>query len=120
MSLANTVGQALNQAQAALGDLVKTAVLKSFVSKTYTNGQYVKTYNDLNVDVVTDKFSYHEQEMPDYQQTDIKLVVFNPLGNLNLTIQDMMVWGTKELSVISADPVYVGNTIPVWSVVLRQ
>ncbi len=120
MSLALTTAKAITMAQRSLGDLVKQATFRSVTGRTYTAGQYVNEYTDVPVDVIVDKFSFHEQQMENYQQTDIKLVIFNPKNDLAPKLQDRMVWGGKELLVIQADPVYVGAYCPVWTVVLRQ
>lgn len=120
MSLANTINQAVLAAKTALGDLVNKAVLRVMTDRQYVNGQYIKNYTNVDVEVVVDKFSYHEQMLPSYQQTDVKLYLFNPNGDLNPTIQDMMTWNGKDLAIIKAEPVYVGTQIPMWTIVLRQ
>jgi hypothetical protein len=120
MSLSASINQGINLARSSLGDLVKSTTLRVMTGKTYVAGKYIKTFKDVPVEVLVDKFSYHEQLLPDYQQTDVKLVLFNTLGTLNPNAEDLMVWIGSEFSVDKADPVYVGSSIPIWMIFLRK
>lgn len=120
MSLSSTVVQAIKSAKRELGDLVQTTVLNVHTGRTYVGGKYENTYDPKNVEVAMDKFTFHEQQLEDYQQTDVKLVLFNPNNDLKPTRQDIMVWEGREIPIIRAEPVYVGGYIPVWTLVLRQ
>lgn len=120
MSLASTTIQAVRIAKIALGDLVTTTTLRSLVSRDYVDGEYRITSVDKTVEVAVDKFTFHEQQLEKYQQTDVKLIVFNLNNDITISMQDQIIWNARELNVIEATPVYAGSTIPVWTVVLRK
>lgn len=120
MSLSRTVVDAVRIARREMGDLVKLTVLKVNTGQIYEGGKYENTYDPQNVEVVVDKFTFHEQQLEDYQQTDVKLLIFNPNNDLKPSRKDLIVWDEKDIPIIRADPIYVGGYIPAWTVVLRQ
>lgn len=120
MSLAGTIVQAVKTARREMGDLIQPTVLRVMTDRQYVDGRYVNQYDPRDVEVVMDKFTFHEQQLEDFQQTDVKLVLFNPNNDLRPTIQDQMTWNGRDIPIIKSEPVYVGGHIPVWTIVLRQ
>ncbi len=121
MSLVSTVNGAIKAARQGLQDLVQPAVLRTVTSTYNTDtGTYENATTDYNVEIVKDTFTYHEQQIEDYRQTDIKVVMFNPDDSLNPTISHLLVMNGSAIPIIKAEPINVGSTIPVWVLVLRK
>lgn len=91
MSLSAVVNNAIKTARQGLGDLVQSATLRIITNQVYdtSKGEYVNTTEDRPVEVVKDTFTFHEQQLEDYRQTDIKLVLFNPNNDLEPTISHL-------------------------------
>lgn len=122
MSLSAVVNNAIKTARQGLGDLVQSATLRIITNRVYdtSKGEYVNTTEDRSVEVVKDTFTFHEQQLEDYRQTDIKLVLFNPNNDLEPTISHCLVMNGVEYPIIKAEPAYAGGFRPVWTLVLRK
>lgn len=120
MSLARLVNQAIKTARIELGDLIQPAILRTIVSRSYVDGSYVPNTNDTPVEVAPDKFTFHEQQLEDYRQTDVKMILFNPDNNLEPSTGDFLVLDGREIPIIKAEPAYAGGYRPVWTLVLRK
>lgn len=122
MSLAGVVNSAIKQARIGLGDLIQSGTLRLITGRTYntSTGQYTNTTVDKAVEVVKDQFTFHEQQLDDYRQTDIKLILFNPNNDLEPTISHTMILSGIEYPIIKADPVFAGGYRPIWVLVLRK
>lgn len=122
MSLASLVNSAIKQARTGLGDLVQPAILRTISGQTYdtATGKYTPINQDRSVEVVKDQFTFHEQQLDDYRQTDIKLVLFNPNNDLEPKMGDFILLNGVEYPIIRADPAFAGGYRPVWTLVLRK
>lgn len=122
MSLSNAINAAVAAARRALGDLITTATLKKVVSETYdtAQGKYVPVTQDISIQVAPDRFSYNEQLDPDYQMSDLKLIVFNPDNSITINTSHRLVYEGVEYGVRKSDPTIVGGFRPIWTVMLRK
>lgn len=121
MSFAGLINQAVNTAKQALGDLVRPGTLRMVTGRTYVDGAYVDTVEDIAIEIAPDKFTYLEQQEDDFVQTDVKLILFNPNNNLEPTNRHKYVdeFG-KVFEIKKSEPVRVGHYIPTWTLVLRK
>lgn len=122
MSLAQQVNQAINTAKAALGDLVVAGTLREVTGRTYDTGTglYTDTVVDHPVEVAPDKFSYTDEQSGQFEQTDIKMILFNPNNDLFPTTKHQLILSTGTFNILKSDPSYAGSFIPAWTLVLRK
>ena len=125
MSLANVICNAVKIAKANLGDLVVQAVLRRTTGKTYdtATGRYESTTVNRDLEVAPDKFTYTEMNAADFNQTDVKLTVFNPDNDIEISTDDQIMYpavGGALYSVWKVLPEHVGGYKPVIAVVLRK
>lgn len=122
MSLSSLVNSAIKQARTGLGDLVQSAILRTISGQTYdtATGRYTPVTQDRPVEIVKDQFTFHEQQLDDYRQTDIKLILFNPNNDLEPKMGDLILLNGVEYPIIKADPAFAGGYRPVWTLVLRK
>jgi hypothetical protein len=125
MSLADAICTAVRIAKQNLGDLIVLSTLKVKGDKTYDVGigQYTYTETLRDVEVAPEKFTYEELGMVDYDQSDVKLVVFNQTNDIEITTSDQMEYPKGSgtwYEVKKVVPNYVGGYKPVLNVVLRK
>lgn len=121
MSLALQVKQAINSAQAALGDLVVPATLKQS-ARTYdiATGRYITTPTNVAINGALDKFDYTEQIAPDFDVNQLKFNVFNPNNDLIITNADFIVLDGVTYAINKIVRTYVGLYVPVITLYLRK
>lgn len=122
MSMADTIIKAVKVAKGAMGDLIRIGVYTRKGGKLYdtASGTYTSLPETENVEYVPDKFSFLETQGADYQQTDSKIIVFNPLGHLVITTEDQVTINGQTLEVHKSEPVNVGGFVPLWILTLRK
>lgn len=121
MSLAGAVNAAVKAAKKSLGDVIVGAILRK-PNSTYdtTLGRYVDTQVDLPVEVAPDRFTFNEQQDQNYQINDVKLIVFNPNNDLEISTEHKIVYLGYVFNIRKADPTPVGAFKPIWTVMIRR
>jgi hypothetical protein len=122
MSMTDVIMAAVRVAKEAAGDLVVKAMLRHKTGQTYdtATSKYVPSYDDTEVELVRDKFTFVEERDPTYQTTDMKILVFNPTNELDITTADRFTIDEVEYSVKRVLPTYVGGYKPVIGLVLQK
>lgn len=121
MSLAGAVNSAVKQARMALGDVIVNATLRE-VNSVYdtTTGRYIDTDVDKSVEVAPDKFSFNELQDPGYQGTDVKLIVFNPNNDIDISINHKVIYLGMQFNIRKIQPESVGGYKPIYTVILKK
>lgn len=121
MSISSTINQAIRIAKVNLGDAVSVAEYRRAVSSTYntTTGQNEIVWESVNIEYVPDKFDFNELQSGAYEESDVKITVFNPDNTLVFKTKEIVVIGGQELKVYRALPSKMGAFTPVWTLVLR-
>lgn len=121
MSIAGAIDQAIKVAKRNMGDLLVSMTLKVPGSTTYVGGVKTTTYNDVTVEGVPDKFSYHEMQAEDFVQSDLKYVIFNnAAGTLDPKTDCQLVIDGVAYQIRKVDPTKVGGFTVVFTLVLRK
>lgn len=123
MSLSDQVLAGIRIARANLGDLlVKATLIRVTGPKVYdtATGKYTVPTEEVEVDGFVDKFSFMELQAQDFNQTDIKFVVFNTENDLNVSTTDSIKFAGITRSIIAVKPEYVGVYKPVIALTLRK
>lgn len=121
MSLAQVIIEGIRVARSNLGDLIEKATLVT-VTKTYdtTQGKNVESKSEVEVEIVRDKFTWVEQQAPGFQETDVKVLMFNPNNDIEVDANARLVLDDTTLHVKKVDPSWVGGYKPVITLVLRR
>ena len=121
MSLAGIVQKAIKIAKRNLGDVVATTTYSYPATSDYdvSQGSTDVTWASAQIEYVVDKFTFEELQSGQYQETDVKITVFNPEGTLNFQIKEFVLLDGKALPIFRAIPIKVGAYTPVWSLILR-
>lgn len=120
MSLAADIVKAVGDAKSALGDLVRNASLLT-VSSAYNvaTGENVETVVETIIEYAPEDFSDRELEGELVKETDLKIIVFNTLGTLNIRNQDKIRIDGVNYEVYRVRRVYVGGSYPIMNVYLK-
>ena len=121
MSLAGAINAAVKSAKRSLGDVIVQATLRK-PNSTYDTalGRYVDAPVDFSVEVAPDRFTLSEQQDPNYQILDVKLIVFNQNNDLEISTEHKMIYLGHVYNIRKADPSPVGGFKPIWTVMIRK
>lgn len=122
MSLASAVDRAVRIARMNLGDTICIAQYARPTVAHYDtlNGTKESSTVTIDVEYVVDKFSYQELQSGQYQETDIKIVVFNSKNDLTFQVKEFIHMDGVKRPIFKAMPNKIGPYTPVWSLVLRS
>ena len=122
MSLAQAVIDGVIKAQAALGNLVIDAVLKTNPASNYnvTTGNNEVSYTDTNIKATVVNWEFKEIDGNSVREDDVKLLVFNTDGLLNINENDKITMSSEVFNVKRVKKVRVGIFSPVLIVQLRK
>lgn len=121
MSLSGAVNAAVKAAKKSLGDVIVGATLRK-PNSVYdtTQGKYVDAPVDTPVEVAPDRFTFNEQQDQNYQINDVKLIVFNPNNDLEISTEHKIVYLGYVFNIRKADPTPVGGFKPIWTLMIRK
>lgn len=122
MSLAQAVIDGVIKAQAALGNLVIDAVLKTNPVSNYnvTTGNNEVSYTDTNIRATVVNWEFKEIDGNSVREDDVKLLVFNTDGLLNINENDKITMSSEVFNVKRVKKERVGIYSPVLIVQLRK
>mgnify|MGYP003440659969 FL=1 len=122
MSLAQAVIDGVIKAQAALGNLVIDAVLKTNPASNYnvTTGNNEVSYTDTNIKATVVNWEFKEIDGNSVREDDVKLLVFNTDGLLNINENDKITMSSEVFNVKRVKKERVGIYSPVLIVQLRK
>lgn len=121
MSLAGAVNAAVKQARIALGDAIVTATIRK-PNSTYnaSTGKYVDSPIDTPVEAASDKFTFNEMQDPGYQVTDVKLIIFNPNNDIDISIDHRILYLGMNFNIRKIQPESIGGYKPIYTVILKK
>lgn len=121
MTLAGAINAAVVSARRSLKDVIVNATIR-IPNSTYDTdtGKYVDSPIDTSVEVAPDRFTFNEQQDENYQLSDVKLIVFNPNNDLEITTGHQVVYLGSVFNIRKADPVNVGAFKPIWTLMIRK
>ena len=122
MSLAQAVIDGVIKAQAALGNLVIDAVLKTNPASNYnvTTGNNEVSYTDTNIKATVVNWEFKEIDGNSVREDEVKLLVFNTDGLLNINENDKITMSSEVFNVKRVKKERVGIYSPVLIVQLRK
>lgn len=122
MSLAQAVIDGVIKAQAALGNLVIDAVLKTNPSTNYNTGTGINevTYTDTAIKGTVVNWEFKEIDGNSVREDDVKFLVFNTEGLLDINENDMISLASEVFNVKRVKKERVGLYSPVLIVQLRK
>jgi len=122
MSLAQAVIDGVIKAQAALGNLVIDAVLKTNPVSNYNTatGTNEVSYTDTTIQATPVAWEFKEIDGNSVREDDVKLLVFNTSGLLNINQNDKISMSSEIFNVKRVKKERVGLFSPVLIVQLRK
>ena len=122
MSLSSIVQRAISIAKRNLGDVVLTATYESTFGELYdaTQGINQVISSVKSIEYTPDKFTFQELQSGQYQETDVKITVFNSENDLVFQVKEFITIDGKKRPIFRAIPVKVGTYTPVWTLILRS
>jgi hypothetical protein len=121
MSMVAQIMQGIEIAKKNLGDLLLTATLRHQTGSTYLSGTYTPATVDVPVQLVIDQFTKEDRERQDFQETDIKVSVFNNADQtLEVDYKDKILLNGVLYNIQVLNPAFVGNVKALFELVLRK
>jgi hypothetical protein len=123
MDLQRVIIDNVKAAKKILGTLMIRISVKTLVSQGYNNttGEVTRNETVIEFDTVIDTFTDEEKGEANFSTSDIKLIVLpNTDGVFDIKPKDTVQMGNVTYNIKKATPVYAGQQIAIYTLVLTN